>query len=57
VSATTTERLLDLIKLMRDDGELRDLFRQRFAEYHRSCRPAAECSTCDLHCLESGQPA
>ena len=57
VSSTTTERLLDLIKLMRDDQELRDLFRRRFAEYHRSCRPAAECSTCDLTCLEGGQRA
>jgi len=57
VSATTTERLLDLIKLMRDDAELRDLFRRRFQEYHRTCRPVEECSTCDLTCLQGGPRA
>jgi len=51
VSAGTTERLLDLIKLLRDDRELREFFQHRFAEYHRSCRPASECSTCDLTCF------
>ena len=51
VSAVTTDRLLDLIKLLRDDRDLRDHFQRRFAEYHRSCRPADECSTCDLACL------
>jgi len=55
VSASTVERVLDLIKLMREDGELREFFRRRFADYHRSCRPSAECSTCDLACLESGR--
>jgi len=51
VSAGTTERLLDLIKMLRDDRELRDHFQRRFTEYHRSCRPSDECSTCDLACL------
>jgi DtxR family Mn-dependent transcriptional regulator len=51
VSAGTTDRLLDLIKLLRDDRELREFFQHRFAEYHRSCRPADECSTCDLACF------
>ena len=51
VSGTTTERLLDLIKLLREDHELRQTFQHRFAEYHRKCRPATECSTCDLACL------
>ncbi|MGH7731914.1 MAG: metal-dependent transcriptional regulator [Candidatus Eiseniibacteriota bacterium] len=51
VSAGTTERLLDLIKLLRDDRELRDHFQRRLTEYHRSCRPSDECSTCDLTCL------
>ena len=51
VSAGTTDRLLDLIKLLRDDRELRDHFQRRFTEYHRNCRPADECSTCDLACL------
>ena len=51
VSAGTTDRLLDLIKLLRDDRELRDHFQRCFTEYHRTCRPADECSTCDLECL------
>ena len=53
VSGATTERLLDLIKLLRDDRELREFFQHRFAEYHRSCRPVTECSTCDLACMSS----
>lgn len=51
VSAATTERLLDLIKLLREDRELREFFQRRYAEYHRTCRPSTECSTCDLACL------
>ena len=51
VSARTAERVLDLIKLMRDDGELREFFQRRFTEYHRSCRPSTECGTCDLACM------
>ena len=51
VSASTVERVLDLVKLMREDGELREFFQRRFADYHRSCRPAAVCATCDLACL------
>jgi DtxR family transcriptional regulator, Mn-dependent transcriptional regulator len=55
LSAATTERLLDLLKLLREDGELRAFFEQRFAEYHRKCRPTlAECLTCDLACLNAG---
>lgn len=59
VSAGTTERVLDLIKLLRDDRELREFFEHRFAEYHRSCRPASECSTCDLTCFtrDDARPA
>ncbi|HYM80306.1 MAG TPA: metal-dependent transcriptional regulator [Candidatus Limnocylindria bacterium] len=56
VSAGTTERLLDLIKLLREDQELREFFQHRFAEYHRACRADAQCSTCDLACL-SGDAA
>lgn len=56
VSADTAERLLDLIKLLRDDHELRELLQRRFAEYHRSCRPADECSTCDLACFTRNDP-
>jgi DtxR family Mn-dependent transcriptional regulator len=51
LSAGTTERLLDLIKLLRDDHELRAFFQHRFAEYHRNCRPPEECATCDLSCF------
>lgn len=53
VSATTTDRLLDLIKLMREDNEVRQIFQRRFADYHRTCGPSSECSTCGLACLEA----
>lgn len=52
VSGKTTERLLDLITLLREDRELREFFQHRFSEHHRKCRSATECSTCDLECLE-----
>jgi DtxR family Mn-dependent transcriptional regulator len=52
VSARTTERLLDLIKLLREDGELREFFQHRYAEFQRHCRPSSDtCSTCDLGCM------
>lgn len=58
VSNTTTERLLDLIKLLREDLPLREHFQRRYAEYHRTCRPASDCATCDLGCLTaSSAPA
>jgi len=50
VSSETADRLLDLVKLLRDDVELREFFRRRFSDYHRQCRPADECATCDLSC-------
>jgi DtxR family Mn-dependent transcriptional regulator len=53
VSEPTTERLLDFIKLLREDHELRLFLQRRFAEYHRSCRPVSDCTTCDLACLNS----
>jgi Mn-dependent DtxR family transcriptional regulator len=56
LSETTAERLLDVIKLMRDDSEFRAFFLGRLQAYHRSCVPVAECSTCDLACL-AGEPA
>jgi DtxR family transcriptional regulator, Mn-dependent transcriptional regulator len=52
VSAETTDRLLDLIKLLREDHELRAFFQRRYADYQRTCRPAASCSTCDLACFD-----
>ncbi len=54
VSSETTERMLDLLQLLRDDRDLREHFQRRFAEFHRSCRPAEECSTCDLSCMTPG---
>lgn len=51
LSAGTTERLLDLIKLLRDDRDLREHFQRRFTEYHRTCRPSEECAICDLACF------
>jgi len=56
VSDATTERLLDLLQLLRDDRQLRELFERRFAEYHRACR-SAECSTCDLTCMSGSGPS
>ena len=54
VSGPTTERLLDLMKLLRADLPLRRLFQQRFAAYHRDCGPS--CSTCDLGCMSEVRP-
>ncbi len=51
LSSVTTDRMLDLIKLLREDHELREYFQQRFERYHRKCATSAECSTCDLACL------
>ena len=41
LSHGTTDRILDLVKLLRDDHELRAVFERRFTEYRRSCEPAA----------------
>ena len=57
VSGPTAERLLDLVRLLREDSELGALFRRRLEDYHRTCRPLTECSTCDLACLADGPPA
>ena len=51
VSGATAERLLDLVRLLREDSELGSVFRRRLEDYHRTCRPITECSTCDLSCL------
>jgi len=56
LSAASTERLLDLLKLLREDDELRKFFAGRFARYHRACGPAAsECSQCDLACFSDAR--
>ena len=51
VSGATAERVLDLLKLLHEDVELRQLLASRLASYRRSCR-TTECSTCDLACME-----
>lgn len=51
MSPDTAARLVDLLKLLREDEEFRELFERRFAEYQRDCRVPADCSTCDLACL------
>lgn len=51
VSATTTERVLHLLKLLRSDRPLHDLIQERLAGYTRDCRPAESCRICDLSCM------
>jgi len=53
ISDTTTARLVDLLKLLEEDGDLRRLFHDRFEHYKRSCQPSGDCSTCGLACLTS----
>ncbi len=52
VSTRTVERLVDLLKLLREDGELRDFFQKRFHDYHRACRTTLACEGCDLACVD-----
>ena len=51
VSGDTTERFLDLVKLLNEDAELRGILEHRLSEYRRKCVRLQECSTCDLTCL------
>jgi len=51
VSAATTERLVDFLKLLQDDREFGPLFRARFDAFHRSCGPSRACADCGLACL------
>ena len=51
ISAETTERFVDLLKLLGEDREVRELLRSRLDAYHRSCRSGSACSTCGLSCL------
>lgn len=53
LSAGTTERLVDFLKLLQEDREVGELFRSRFAAFHRSCGSAGPCSDCGLACLTS----
>ncbi len=52
ISADTTERLVNLLKLIREDVMVGDLLHERLAHFHRSCSPSEACSTCGLSCLE-----
>jgi len=51
VSAGTTERIVDFLKLLEEDREVGSLFRARFAAFHRSCGPTHACVDCGLACL------
>lgn len=51
ISAHTADRFVDLLKMMREDTAVRELFHERFSRYHRTCAPSDACSTCGLSCL------
>jgi Mn-dependent DtxR family transcriptional regulator len=51
LSDATADRLVDLVKMTREDGAAREFFTGRFAAYRRACRPGPVCSACDLECL------
>jgi DtxR family Mn-dependent transcriptional regulator len=50
LSDTTADRLVDLVKMSREDPVARDFFSLRFAAYRRACA-STSCSACDLECL------
>jgi len=51
VSAATTERIVDFLKLLQEDAEMGGLLRARFAAFHRACGPARRCADCGFACL------
>ncbi len=51
ISAGTTERIVDFLKLLEEDREVGALFRSRFDAFHRSCGRTGACSDCGLACL------
>jgi len=51
VGSETTERLVDLLRLLHDDPELSSTLQDRLSDYRRSCAPGDECTTCGLACL------
>ena len=53
VSAATTERIVDFLKLLQEDREVGELFRARFDAFHRSCGTSRPCTDCGLACLTS----
>jgi DtxR family transcriptional regulator, Mn-dependent transcriptional regulator len=50
LSADTTERLVNLLKLVEEDRAVRRVFQERLPRYRRSCEPDAACASCDLAC-------
>ena len=57
IGAETTERLVNLLKLMAEDRSVQRLFRERLPRYHRSCVSGEACTTCGLACLGSASDA
>ena len=53
VSAATTERLVDFLKLLQEDHEVGELFHSRFDAFHRACAGKGGCDDCGLACLTS----
>ena len=51
VSSQTTDRLVDLLRLLHEDRALGTSLRSRLSAYHRSCSPSDQCATCGLACL------
>lgn len=51
ISAQTTERFVDLLKLLHDDAELRRMLQERLTHYHGTCERGEACATCGLSCL------
>ena len=51
ISAATTERIVDFLKLLEEDREVGALFQSRFDAFHRSCGRTSACTDCGLACL------
>ena len=51
VSDQTTDRLVDLLRLLQDDPQAKSVVQERLAHYHRSCATGAPCATCGLSCV------
>ena len=51
MSAATTERIVDFLRLLEEDREVGELFRARFDAFHRTCGRTRACIDCGLACL------
>jgi len=56
ISSTTTERVLDLLKLLHSDHALREMLQEKLASYRRDCQSDTSCHTCDLRCMAGVAP-